>query len=299
MRQLYRDLGAAGFAPWLDQEDILPGQSWERAINQAMHESEFVILCLSQTSIAKTGYVQTEMKAALELLSQYADDVIYLIPARLDNCPIPKSLERRQSVDLFTPNGLKKVIKALDYELARRRGQSLKKVPTDTFPDIGFSVDAATMRQIARLQSAADQLEPHLQSIFDSQGELTMSAQAVQKSMGQMPDSEKIGRGEYIITIIEAAMKVMEANQPLLNFLSYSAPEVGIGPGNIEIARGRFNQLGAAVPALVSQTKQLVQLVNGAPWLGADGRASFLSVTRNIQTQAAAMQKKIAAFGKI
>ena len=38
-RELYQRLKAEGFAPWLDEEDLLPGQNWKRVIPRAVAES--------------------------------------------------------------------------------------------------------------------------------------------------------------------------------------------------------------------------------------------------------------------
>src|SRR5215510_12218438 len=66
VRDLYHKLRTDGFDPWLDEEDLLPGQQWEREIRLAVRESEIVIVCLSRASITKTGYIQKELKFALD-----------------------------------------------------------------------------------------------------------------------------------------------------------------------------------------------------------------------------------------
>ena len=38
-RRLYADLQQAGVAPWLDVENLLPGQRWRIMINQAIRHS--------------------------------------------------------------------------------------------------------------------------------------------------------------------------------------------------------------------------------------------------------------------
>ena len=70
VRELYHRLKADGFAPWLDEEDLLPGQDWQREIPKAVRAADVVIVCLSRGSISKAGYVQKEIKFALDV----ADD---------------------------------------------------------------------------------------------------------------------------------------------------------------------------------------------------------------------------------
>jgi hypothetical protein len=66
VRELYQRLRAAGFEPWLDEEDLLPGQDWQYEIPKAVRQSDVVIVCLSRGSITKAGYVQKEIKFALD-----------------------------------------------------------------------------------------------------------------------------------------------------------------------------------------------------------------------------------------
>jgi hypothetical protein len=67
VREVYHRLHAIdGFKPWLDEEDLLPGQEWAREIPRALQPSDFILIFLSRASVAKRGYVQREMKLALD-----------------------------------------------------------------------------------------------------------------------------------------------------------------------------------------------------------------------------------------
>jgi hypothetical protein len=55
VRDLYRRLQRDGFTPWLDEEDILPGQGWEREIRRAIRASRCVLVCLSKSSVTKSA----------------------------------------------------------------------------------------------------------------------------------------------------------------------------------------------------------------------------------------------------
>jgi hypothetical protein len=66
VREVYHRLRAIdGFEPWLDEEDLLPGQEWARKIRRALQTSDFILIFLSRNSVATRGYVQWEMKLAL------------------------------------------------------------------------------------------------------------------------------------------------------------------------------------------------------------------------------------------
>ena len=98
--ELYERLKKAGYQPWLDKKNLLPGQNWRTAISNAIKESQLFIACLSERSIAKQSFVQREFKMAL---SQYADrppNSIYLIPLRLNDCQIPDLRQEEYGVNL-------------------------------------------------------------------------------------------------------------------------------------------------------------------------------------------------------
>lgn len=118
---IYSRLIEAGHQPWIDRNNILPGQHWETAIKKAIKGSDFVLVCLSATSINKRGFIRREIKQALEQAEKMLWDDVYLIPIRLDNCEIPTDLEHLQWVDLFEKNGWEKLLKALDKGLQSRK----------------------------------------------------------------------------------------------------------------------------------------------------------------------------------
>ena len=102
VRELYRRLCADGFAPWLDEEDLLPGQDWQYEIPKAVRQSDVVIVCLSRSPATK-GYVQKEIKFALDAADEKPEGTIFLIPLKLEECDVPDRLSRWQWVNLFRP----------------------------------------------------------------------------------------------------------------------------------------------------------------------------------------------------
>jgi hypothetical protein len=99
--------------PWLDEKDILPGQDWELEIRKAVKNSDIVIVCLSKSSITKRGFVQKEIKLALDVADEQPEGTIFLIPLRLDDCEVPQRLRSVQWVDYFEPGGYLRLIAAL------------------------------------------------------------------------------------------------------------------------------------------------------------------------------------------
>jgi len=113
VRELYQQLRSDGFAPWLDEEELLPGQDWHQEITRAVRGSHVVIICLSASSISKTGYVQKEIKYALDVAEEQPEGTIFLIPLKLEECDTPDRLRRWHWVKLFEQSGYEKLVSAL------------------------------------------------------------------------------------------------------------------------------------------------------------------------------------------
>src|SRR6185503_6500920 len=88
VRQLYRRLITDHFQPWLDEEDLLPGQDWHVEIRKAVGASDIVIVCLSKGSVAKTGFLNKELQYALDIAEQQPEGRIFIIPLRLEQCDV-------------------------------------------------------------------------------------------------------------------------------------------------------------------------------------------------------------------
>jgi len=113
VRDLEQKLKSWGFCPWLDEHDIPPAREWEDQIRDAIHRSDAVVVCLSEVFATKVGFVQKELKWVLDRAAEQPEGATYLIPARLEDCSIPRSLERLQYIDLFQPGGHERLQSAL------------------------------------------------------------------------------------------------------------------------------------------------------------------------------------------
>lgn len=102
VRELYDRLKSEGWIdPWLDVEKLFPGQDWRIAIEEAVEISDNVIICLSNNSVTKEGYVQKEMRYAQEISLEKPEGTIFLIPLRLEECEVPRGLRFFHWTDYF------------------------------------------------------------------------------------------------------------------------------------------------------------------------------------------------------
>ena len=121
--QLCLALEAAGFGPWLDVRKLLPGQNWPCAIDRAIEDSDFFVACYSAASASKKGGFQAEVRHALDCARRVPLDQIFVVPARLNECQLPRSIQRElQYVDLFPDwaRGISRLITMMRRELYRR-----------------------------------------------------------------------------------------------------------------------------------------------------------------------------------
>jgi hypothetical protein len=120
VEQIYDALKAAGFDPWLDVRDILPGSQWITAIQKAILKSDFFVTCISRNSVNKRGFIQREIQTALEIYEEQLASDVYLLPVRLEETRVPKILSKYQWIDVFLPNGIDKLITTINVAVKRQ-----------------------------------------------------------------------------------------------------------------------------------------------------------------------------------
>lgn len=112
---LYDKLKRAGIDVWMDKYDIAPGQNWKMAITHAIHESKFFLALLSQKSVNKHGYVQREIREAIDLMEEMPPSAIFIIPIRLDPCePSHDFLRTLNWLDFF-PSQPDAVVRLINF----------------------------------------------------------------------------------------------------------------------------------------------------------------------------------------
>lgn len=115
VRQLYHRLKADGHSPWLDEEDLIAGQHWQREIPKVVRSSDVVIVCISGNAITQAGYIHKEISFALDVAEEQPDGTIFLIPLRFEDCEMPDRLSHLHWVNFFSDRGYDNLLRALDY----------------------------------------------------------------------------------------------------------------------------------------------------------------------------------------
>jgi len=98
---LSEKLDSDGVDVWLDSNNLLPGQSWDIEIKKAINSSDVIIVCLSKSSTSREGFIQKELRYAVDLAFEKPEGTVFIIPARIEECNIPDSLRSWHYIDLF------------------------------------------------------------------------------------------------------------------------------------------------------------------------------------------------------
>lgn len=112
---LYKRLQSDGFQPWMDEEDLLPGQEWQTEIRKAVRSSDAFLVCLSPRSTTRAGFVHKEIAFALDIAGEQPEGSIFVIPLKLEPCTAPEKLGRWHWGLLFRENGYRKLVKSLHH----------------------------------------------------------------------------------------------------------------------------------------------------------------------------------------
>lgn len=117
VKKLCADLEREGYVLWLDEDQIIPGQNWELEIQKAIRSAAGALICLSSNWVNDRGYVQKELKQLLEILNEFPEGAIFLVPVKLDTCDAPRALGKIHWVALNEAHGYKSLCKSLSLLL--------------------------------------------------------------------------------------------------------------------------------------------------------------------------------------
>jgi len=112
VRPIFLFLRAVGHDAWIDEESLVPGSVLRPSIRKEIERSDFFVACLSDCSVNKRGFVQRELKMALDVVDELPEHQIFLVPVRLDDCTVPDSMQSRAWIDMFQPGAKLRLLRA-------------------------------------------------------------------------------------------------------------------------------------------------------------------------------------------
>ncbi|MCU0432352.1 MAG: toll/interleukin-1 receptor domain-containing protein [Bacteroidia bacterium] len=103
----------AGGDPWLDREQIKPGDEWPELTLNTLKASDYTILILSRQSVNSKGFVQEEFLEAIKEMKRRNRK--YIFTFKTDDCEIPEPLRHLHSVS-NRDNGIAQIIRAMGLQ---------------------------------------------------------------------------------------------------------------------------------------------------------------------------------------
>lgn len=143
VRQLHRDMTAAGINCWLDVEAIPPGSDWDAELQKAIEQCTHLIIVCTPTSMASSN-VRAEWHYAFELKKT-------LHPLILKPCEIPFRLRIFQHVDATEGAYQTAIKKLVDVLPAQKSTQSTEVV--EEFVTPANRIDALVKRAVVNWQA--------------------------------------------------------------------------------------------------------------------------------------------------
>lgn len=241
VKELYRELSKSGFNPWMDSTDLVGGERWSVSIQQAIRGSQFFIACISNRSVNKRGFLQREIRIALDALQELLDNDIYIIPVRLEDCAVPESLTLFQWVNYFQPDGFDRLSKAIKTGMKRLGISPPVRLRSETFQYID-------LKEVKEMLRANDFFETSLhwmgnginheyelierndcKVVWDKTTDLVwqqsgstqkMSFHDVWKYVAQLNEQKFAGYNDWRVPTLEEAMSLMEKEITWRVFLS-------------------------------------------------------------------------------
>ncbi len=155
VRALYQRLQAEIWLhPWLDEEELLPGQEWREEIEKAIEQSQAILICLTPAAITKEGFIQREIRVALEHADYMPEGTIYIIPLKLQECDAPRRLSRWQWANYFEERGHERLLKALRVR-AEKLGIAIDTAPANP-PIVSTNPPAAPLNPPPPIQTVVE-----------------------------------------------------------------------------------------------------------------------------------------------
>jgi hypothetical protein len=117
VQSLYDQLVTNRLDVWVDFGNLLPGQKWSYEIKKAISNANLFLVCLTNNSIDKRGFIRQEIRIDLEYQNSLLDSDIFIVLVRLEECEIPDQLTEYNGVDLFVEDDflfLKESIKTIE-----------------------------------------------------------------------------------------------------------------------------------------------------------------------------------------
>ncbi len=110
VRKLAERLTESGAIIWLDEVELLIGDSIINKISEAIHEVDYVAAIISENSIS-SSWVKKEL--SLAITKEIKQDSVVVLPVVIDDCELPHTLSDKLYADFRNPSNFEESAKTL------------------------------------------------------------------------------------------------------------------------------------------------------------------------------------------
>jgi TIR domain/Protein of unknown function (DUF3298) len=123
-------LTSQGLNLWIDVRCLKPGQNWDFEIRKALNKASLILIFISNNSYERRGYLQRELRLALDKRNEKLIDDIYVIPVLLDDdAPVPEQIQSLHFTRASNSNCNAEIEDAIRHQLTRL-GEQIEETQT-------------------------------------------------------------------------------------------------------------------------------------------------------------------------
>ena len=195
------DLKAAKAMVWMDQLELIPGDRWDRAVQDALQKASIVVVILSPEAVSSDN-VLDEVSFAL-------DEKKTVVPVLYRDCTVPLRLRRLHYVDFRTRYG-----DQLQHLLTRlgAAAQDQVAVPTDETPTA--EADDALKEFTPSLGPITAPFLMAIEDVFEISGRGTVVTGQIERGRIRVGEEvESVGfrpARKFVVTGIEMFRKLLD-----------------------------------------------------------------------------------------
>lgn len=120
VEEIFKKLKKDGFSPWMDVKVLLPGEPWEKKIEDEIKVADFFLAFLSKHTTGRRGVLPKEHKLALKAHEGKLPNDIFIVPVLLEDCEVPDYLNGFHWLRWFERNSYQILKKTIQTETERR-----------------------------------------------------------------------------------------------------------------------------------------------------------------------------------
>jgi TIR domain/Protein of unknown function (DUF3298) len=128
----YNHLTSLGFNVWMDVRCLKPDQTWDFEIKRALNKASLILIFISKNSCDRRGYVQRELRLALDKINEKLVEDIFVIPVLLDDdAAIPDEIKSIHFINANHSNCNAEIEDAVRHQLTRL-GERIEEAQTQS-----------------------------------------------------------------------------------------------------------------------------------------------------------------------